>query len=230
MQDKWTIVEVDGDRSWKKDSKADAEHAIQRFAGEAEFYILDPDGNEYVPPQADGGETPEESEEPEEPEESEAQEVEYNESETKEPEGEESAPKVVEATPVSRGSVNASKRVYDPEGIMPEWMKTDIIHGNGDKGIDLNKRGTQVVAESLNLEVTAECEVSATDTEFEYCRYRATVERPDGSTFNAVGDCHIDEKGKEKWDLERMAETRAKKRAVKWASGGGLALFRGNDE
>jgi len=110
----------------------------------------------------------------------------------------------------------------DPESHLPGWMLTEITHGNGDSGIDLNKNGTQVVSGALGLEVNAECEVSAKETDFEYARYRATVVKPDGRTYNAVGDCHIDEQGKSKWDLERQAETRAKKRCVKWASSGGI--------
>jgi len=123
-------------------------------------------------------------------------------------------------------AVNAGARpsfaLEDPEANLPGWMLSEIQHGNGETGIDLNKNGTQVVAGALGFEVQADCEVSAEGTDYEYCRYRATVTRPDGRTFNAVGDCHIDEQGKSKWDLERQAETRAKKRAVKWAAAGGI--------
>ena len=133
---------------------------------------------------------------------------------------------VVEEGTVDVPDVNAGRRpsfaLEDPEANLPGWMLSEITHGNGETGIDLNKNGTQVVAGALGFEVTAECEVSAENTDYEYCRYRATVTRPDGRTFNAVGDCHIDEQGKSKWDLERQAETRAKKRAVKWAAAGGV--------
>jgi len=123
-----------------------------------------------------------------------------------------------EHTEVKQGQINLN----DPESHLPGWMLTEITHGNGDSGIDLNKNGTQVVSGALGLEVSAECEVTAEETDFEYARYRAVVIKPDGRTYNAVGDCHIDEQGKSKWDLERQAETRAKKRAVKWASSGGI--------
>lgn len=113
----------------------------------------------------------------------------------------------------------------DPNTTLPHWMLTEIEHSNGDVSVDLNKRGTQVVSNYLELEVNADCEISAEETGFEYCRYRATVETPEGKTFNAVGDAHIDEQGKNKWDLERLAETRAKKRCVKWSSAGGIAAF-----
>jgi len=100
-----------------------------------------------------------------------------------------------------------------------------INHRNG-SSLDLNKDGTQFVANVLGFEVSAECEVTAYESEFEYSRYRATCIRPDGREFNAVGDCHIEEQGKNKEDLERMAETRAKKRAVKWASAGGVEAIK----
>lgn len=116
----------------------------------------------------------------------------------------------------------------DPNSTLPHWMLTEIEHSKGDVSVDLNKRGVQVVSNHLDLVVNAECEVPAKDTDFEYCRYRATAQMPDGDEFTAVGDAHIDEQGKNKWDLERLAETRSKKRAAKWASAGGLAAFDGD--
>lgn len=112
----------------------------------------------------------------------------------------------------------------DPLVTLPDWMKSEIDHGR-ETSVDLNKRGTQVIANALNLVVKAVPEISAEETEYEYCRYRATVETPDGHIFNAVGDAHIDESGKNKWDLERLAETRAKKRCIKWSTGGGIQAF-----
>jgi len=100
-----------------------------------------------------------------------------------------------------------------------------INHRNG-SSLDLNKDGTQFVSNVLGFEVHAKCEVTAYETDYEYSRYRATCIRPDGREFNAVGDCHIEEQGKNKEDLERMAETRAKKRSVKWASAGGVEAIR----
>lgn len=144
-----------------------------------------------------------------------------------EPEDAEPVPQpTVEDTDETMPDVHAGRSpsfaLEDPEANLPGWMLSEITHGNGETGIDLNKNGTQVVAGALGFEVQADCEVSAEGTDYEYCRYRATVTRPDGRTFNAVGDCHIDEQGKSKWDLERQAETRAKKRAVKWAAAGGI--------
>lgn len=133
-----------------------------------------------------------------------------------------------EPEPTQSDLVDLPERgLNNPLATLPEWMLTEIQHGRN-TSLDLNKDGSQVIANALDLSVEAECEVSAKETDFEYCRYRATVETPDGKVFNAVGDARIDEKGKNhnKWDLERKAETRAKKRAVKWATGGGVEAFR----
>lgn len=119
---------------------------------------------------------------------------------------------------------DVNDRMQDPLGTLPEWMKTEIEHGD-DVAVDLNKRGSQVIANALELVVSAECEIAATDTDFDYCRYRATAETPGGEVYTAVGDAHIDESNTSAWDLERLAETRAKKRAVKWATGGGIQAF-----
>lgn len=44
-----------------------------------------------------------------------------------------------------------------------------------------------------------------------------------------MGVAHIDEDGRQPHDLDPVAETRAKKRAVKWATGGGVSPFRTED-
>lgn len=112
----------------------------------------------------------------------------------------------------------------DPLVTVPEWMTTTVDHGDN-QSVDLNKRGTQVIANALDYVVDAECEIEAIKTDFDYARYRATVTTPDGDEYTAVGDAHIKESGRNREDLERLAETRAKKRAVKWATGGGLQAF-----
>jgi len=98
---------------------------------------------------------------------------------------------------------------------------TEVSHGQN-SSLDLNKDGTQFVANLLNFEVKSECIISAHETDFEYAKYEATCVRPDGRESTAVGDCHIDESGKGPEDLERQAETRSKKRSVKWSSSGGI--------
>jgi hypothetical protein len=112
----------------------------------------------------------------------------------------------------------------DPLEVLPGWMKTPVERHGGD--VDLNKRGCQVVVSALDLEVHPDPVERAADTEHDRAVYRATVVRPDGREFEAEAEAHVEESNVKKWDLNRMAETRAKKRAVKWATGGGLlAMF-----
>jgi len=98
-----------------------------------------------------------------------------------------------------------ARSVVDHFGGKKSPYVTEIDHGSN-TSLDLNKDGTQLVANILDLEVHSECEVAAYDTDFEYCRYRAVAITPDEKEFEAVGDAHIDESGKSKWDLERLAE------------------------
>jgi len=199
----WQIKDLTEDRWIDVDSRKEGEDKLEDFEGELDLMLIAPDGREVASNygEADAPDAPEPVEpdvvdESEDPVDFEAQ----------------------QERNIEQGGID----LHDPESHLPSWMLTEITHGNGDSGIDLNKDGTQVVSGALGLEVHAECEVSAKESDFEYARYRVIVVKPDGRTFNAVGDCHIDESGKDKWDLERQAETRAKKRAVKWASSGGI--------
>jgi len=114
----------------------------------------------------------------------------------------------------------------EPIPNLPDWMVETVDHG----GLDLSKDGCQVIANGLDFQVTADPDVKSHETDFEYACYTAKVVRPDGREFTAVGDCHINESGKSKVDLNRMAETRAKKRAVKWATAGGIEPFVGGPD
>lgn len=135
-------------------------------------------------------------------------------------------PEVVDNTDeIEPDEIVTAGSMPDPLATVPTWMTTTIEHREGEESVDLNKRGTQVIANTLDYVVDAECEIESYETDFDYARYRATVTTPDGDEFSAVGDAHIKEPGNNRDDLERLAETRAKKRAVKWATGGGLQAF-----
>lgn len=215
----WTVKDKDTGDEWHKDSRREAEQAVEEFGDLRDLEIIGP-GNDVEPEvvdhteeaKADGGaveaEVVEETEEPApEPPEPDDSDVITGVDDLRENHAD-----------LLESDVDVDK---DPNNWLPGWMLTEIQHG-GQTSVDLNKRGTQVVRSALNLEVNAEEEITGYETDFEYARYRATVKTPDGQTFNAVGDAHIDESGNEKWDLDRLAETRAKKRAVKWSTGGGL--------
>jgi hypothetical protein len=133
------------------------------------------------------------------------------------------------ATPESDARDAPDQSPIDWFGGKDSPFVAQVDHSNGSNWT-LNKDGTQFVASELDLEVESNCVVEAHETDFEYAKHEATATTPDGKTFNAVGDCHIDEEGKDPVDLERMAETRAKKRAVKWASAGGIDAIRGVEQ
>jgi len=122
----------------------------------------------------------------------------------------------------------------DPLDVLPGWMIDQVNHGNG-KQPHLNKRGCQVIAEYVGLEIQTEAIISAHETDFEYAYYRATVTKPDGRMFVEHGAARVDgddQTGEEAWGLDMQAETRAFKRGVKAATGGGLEAFaqeRAND-
>lgn len=115
----------------------------------------------------------------------------------------------------------------DPFDVLPGWMIDQVNHGNG-KQPHLNKRGCQVIVEYLGLEVQTEPVIPAYETDFEYAYYRATVTKPDGREFVEHGAARVDgddQTEEEAWGLDMQAETRAFKRGVKAATGGGLEAF-----
>jgi len=139
--------------------------------------------------------------------------------------GETVKPEVVDAEPVTADHRAPDQSPIDWFGGKDSPFVTKVTHSNG-QSWELNKDGTQFIVSELGFSMDRECLVPAHETDFTYAKYEATVTTPDDKSFTAVGDCHIDEDGKEAVDLERMAETRAKKRAVKWASAGGIDAIR----
>jgi hypothetical protein len=117
----------------------------------------------------------------------------------------------------------------DPLAVLPGWMTTEVNYSDrGDSSTTVNKRGCQVIAEYLNLEPEIEAVTRAEETDFEHATYHATITKPDGRTFSGSGTARAtdaDQGENAGWKLDMMAETRAYKRAVKNATGGGLEAF-----
>lgn len=107
----------------------------------------------------------------------------------------------------------------DPLSVLPGYMIT-LVDGKP----SLNKRGVSVLAYHYDIDVT-EREVVAYphDHEFETAVVEIMVEGGDGRTFSGVGEAHVDETPKHQ--LLRMAETRAYKRAVIFATGTGIVSY-----
>lgn len=106
----------------------------------------------------------------------------------------------------------------DPLDILPGYMITEV---EGEP--TLNKRGVSVLAFHFNVSVLGyEVMAHPHETDFEYCSMRFTVERG-GKEYVGHGEAHSDEVDKSK--LLRMAETRAYKRAVIFATGTGIVGY-----
>jgi hypothetical protein len=87
----------------------------------------------------------------------------------------------------------------------------------------VNRKGYAVIASEYNVSVTAEPVVRASETGNEYAEFRATAITEDGTEYSGFGSAHINrDTGDSPYLLNELAETRAMKRAVSWATGIGL--------
>jgi len=121
------------------------------------------------------------------------------------------------------------RSLSDPLETLPGWMKTEVSYSDrGDSSTTINKRGCEVIANFLGLEPSFDVLTSAEETDFEYAYHSCTVETEGGKTFTGYGVARADGKDQAEndgWKLEMMAQTRAYKRAVKFATGDGIAAF-----
>lgn len=112
----------------------------------------------------------------------------------------------------------------DPLDIVPEYMISEV-----DGQPTINKRGYAVIANHFDIAVKAEAITTAGETDHEFAEFKATAwkqgEGPEqGYTGHATARRSEDRRGIEN-NLNEMAETRAMKRAVAWASGVGLLAW-----
>ena len=112
----------------------------------------------------------------------------------------------------------------DPLDIVPEYMITEV---EGQPTI--NKRGYAVIAHHFDIAVQSEAITTAGETDHEYAEFKATAWKKDegpenGYTGHATARASEARRGIEN-NLNEMAETRAMKRAVAWASGVGLLAW-----
>lgn len=106
----------------------------------------------------------------------------------------------------------------DPLDVLPSYM---ITHVDGKP--TLNKRGVSVLAFHYDVEVVDhDVMLYPHESDYTAAAVRFTVER-DGKQYVGHGESHVDEMSKTK--LLRMAETRAYKRAVIFATGTGIVGY-----
>jgi hypothetical protein len=106
----------------------------------------------------------------------------------------------------------------DPVSWMPDHFIDDI------QGVPtVNRKGYAVIASQYGVSVTAEPVTLASDTDREYAEFRAIATTEDGQEYSGFGSAHVDRMdGDDEHLLNELAETRAMKRAVAWASGVGM--------
>lgn len=103
-----------------------------------------------------------------------------------------------------------------------EWLPEHFI--DHIKGVPtVNRKGYAVIASKYGVSVTSEPVTLASETDFEYAEFKAVAVTKDGSEYSGFGSAHVDRQdGDDPYLLNELAETRAMKRAVSWASGVGL--------
>jgi len=148
--------------------------------------------------------------------------------ETREPEVVESPPQTEETQPEPAQEPEQELEALDelgesletdPLDILPSYM---ITHVDGKPS--LNKRGVSVLAYHYGISVREKETVAYPhETDFTSAIVEIEVENEDGRTFVGAGEAHVDETPKHQ--LLRIAETRAYKRAVIFATGTGIVGF-----
>ena len=112
----------------------------------------------------------------------------------------------------------------DPLDVLPEYM-IDVVEGQP----TINKRGYAVIAKHFDIVVQAEAITTAGETDHQYAEFVARAwKKADGPenayTGHATARASEDRRGMAD-NLNEMAETRAMKRAVAWATGVGILAW-----
>ena len=112
----------------------------------------------------------------------------------------------------------------DPLDIIPGYM-IDEVEGQP----TINKRGYAVIANRFDIIVRSEAITTAGETDHEYAEFKATAWKKEdgpecGYTGHATARASEERRGMAD-NLNEMAETRAMKRAVAWASGIGILAW-----
>lgn len=106
----------------------------------------------------------------------------------------------------------------DPLSVMPSHF-VDRIQGTP----VINRKGYAVLAEHYGIEVVAQPVTLPGATDHTYAEFRAIATTEDGTEYSGFGSAHVDRQdGDDPYLLAELAETRAMKRAVAWATGVGM--------
>jgi hypothetical protein len=147
------------------------------------------------------------------------------------PETEDVNPEIIDHTAESDGGETQPEPQPEPQTYdLPDkppvdedpltWMPsefTDQIDGS----VAINRKGYEVMAHHYGIETRSSCMVGPEETEFSFCRVKATAITDDGKRYQAHGSAHVD-RGDDAHLLLEMADTRARKRAIAQATGVGM--------
>jgi len=127
----------------------------------------------------------------------------------------------VVADPDEAEAALADRNVSDDPIHWLERSGGDFIDYVGDHNTPaINRKGFEVLSHFYDIDVEATLQVPPEDTDFEFCRVKATATTPEGRTCEAFGSAHVD-RGDDPELLLEMADTRARKRALSIATGVG---------
>lgn len=196
-RDQWTVRDTERDNERHFDSRSDAEDAVDQMRSlGADVELLTPgeSGTDESDdnPETDGGS------------------AEVVDVKPVEPDPEPEAADAAAAAELPERSV-----ADDPL----QWVPGEFVDTiDGTQAI--NRKGFEVLSHFYDIDVHADLEVPPEETDFKFCRVKATAVTADGRECEAYGSAHVD-RGDDKTLLLEMADTRARKRALSIASGVG---------
>lgn len=227
---KWVVVSDDGSESEPFDSRSKAEDRIDDLDGlvDAELRQKETDGGKVEVDSAEvvemsGGDGGNENGQDDEGDENlMGVDVcvhcgnEINDGHCPDCEDEAEPEPAVEPQPVENDIPESPDVAEDPISWMPEHF-VDVIEGVP----AINRKGYAVLVEHYDISVKAKPITYPGESDWEYAEFRAIATTPDGDEYTGYGSAHVD-RDDDKTVLGELAETRACKRAVAWATGVGM--------
>lgn len=195
----WKVKNVETGDVWHKDSRKECEEAIQEFPN-MDLEVIAPNGEERANITDDGAVVQQGG---------------------KQPDG---GDNIVQDTQVTEPEVVEDSLPDDPsiDQNPTEWLPSHFI--DEIQGVPtVNRKGYAVIASKYDVSVKAEPVTLPSETEFEYAEFRAIAVTDSGQEYSGFGSAHINRQdGDDPHLLAELAETRAMKRAVSWATGVGM--------
>jgi len=196
----WQIKDQTEDRWIDVDTRQEGEDKLEDFEGELQLELIAPDGRVVAANFDNGGLS---SEPPNETQEVDAE--------------------IVDHSPGQEDTDIPDNPDVTQDPV--DWMPSHFI--DSIQGVPtVNRKGYAVIAAQYNVSVVAEPVVRASETDFEHAEFKAIATTEDGQEYSGFGSAHIERgDGDDEYLLNELAETRAMKRAVAWATGVGMTAM-----